>query len=175
VKKRGAARQGVNPATQSERDSFAHWRLLTDSHLLKLSVDTVKSQKSRPDMSLYQGVNVNTGADFRSEGGNGEIKSNVAEVITLESREKYITLPCDCKCCMFVISKTQWEDGDINYNIMVQDSRLDDDYNTVWGRIKRAFAALFGKPVTFNDVFIREEAIFRKLIADMTALADTDL
>ncbi|MDR1051047.1 MAG: hypothetical protein LBP95_08220 [Deltaproteobacteria bacterium] len=76
---------------------------------------------------------------------------------------------------MFVISKTQWEDGDIDYIIMAQDSRLDDDYNTVWGRIKRAFAVLFEKPVTFNDVFIKEETTFRKLVSDMTALADTGL
>lgn len=35
----------------------------------------------------------------------------------MKEKSKMITLPCDCKCCMFVVEKTMWEDGDINYNM----------------------------------------------------------
>ena len=65
----------------------------------------------------------------------------------MKEKSKIITLPCDCKCCMFVIEKTLWADGDINYNITIQDSRYDHNYNTIWGRIKRAAKILFGKPI----------------------------
>jgi len=37
----------------------------------------------------------------------------------MKEKSKMITLPCDCKCCMFVVEKTMWEDGDINYNITI--------------------------------------------------------
>ena len=49
-----------------------------------------------------------------------------------------ISLPCECECFMVVIEKTIWEDGDINYNLTIQDSRYDHNYNTLWGRMKRA-------------------------------------
>jgi len=87
-------------------------------------------------------------------------------------KEKMIVLPCDCKCCMFVIEKTIWEDGDISYNITVQDSRYEHNYNTFWGRVKRAVKALFGKPVYFNDVHLEGEEQFIKLVSDMTELTN---
>ena len=93
----------------------------------------------------------------------------------MESREQLLTLPCDCKCCMLVIHKTIWEDGDIYYNISIQDSRYDHDYNTIWGRLKRAAKALFGKPVLFSDLFIDGEDRYRKLVADMTDLLHSNL
>lgn len=93
----------------------------------------------------------------------------------MNSKSKMITLPCDCKCCMFVIEKTQWEDGDINYNITIQDSRYDHNYNTLWGRMKRAAKILFGKPIYYNDVHLEGEEAFQKLAEDMNELAKSKL
>lgn len=73
---------------------------------------------------------------------------------------------------MLVIEKTAWEDGSIDYDISIQDSRYDHNYNTLWGRIKRAAKVLFGKPIYYNDVYLGEEETFRTLIADMSSLAE---
>lgn len=93
----------------------------------------------------------------------------------MNEKSKIITLPCDCKCCMFVIEKTMWEDGDINYNITIQDSRYDHNYNTLWGRIKRAVKILFGKPIYYSDVHLEGEQTFKKLVNDMDKLAKLNL
>ena len=93
----------------------------------------------------------------------------------MDKKEKMITLPCDCKCCMFVVEKTQWTDGELSYNISIQDSRYDHNYNTIWGRLKRACKALFGKPVYFSDVHLEGEAQYKKLVADMTNLLNSNL
>lgn len=69
----------------------------------------------------------------------------------MKEKSNMLVLPCDCKCCMLVIEKTGWEDGDISYNISVQDSRYDHNYNTLLGRIKRAAKVLFGKPIYYNE------------------------
>ena len=93
----------------------------------------------------------------------------------MDKKEKIIILPCDCKCCMFVVSKTKWSDGDINYNITVQDSRYDHNYNTIGGRLKRAVKAIFGKPVYFNDVHLDGEEQYKKLVTDMMDLLNSNL
>lgn len=93
----------------------------------------------------------------------------------MKEKSKMITLPCDCKCCMFVIEKSIWEDGDINYNISIQDSRYDHNYNTIWGRIKRAAKILFGKPIYYSDVHLEGEDKFKKLIKDMDELEKSNL
>lgn len=93
----------------------------------------------------------------------------------MKEKNKMITLPCDCKCCMLVIEKAVWEDGDINYNITIQDSRYDHNYNTLWGRLKRAAKILFGKPIYYNDVFLNGEDTFKKLVEDMDNLARSNL
>jgi len=88
----------------------------------------------------------------------------------MKSEGKRVVLPCDCKCCMFVVEKTKWEDGDVNYNITIQDSRYDHGYNTICGRIKRAAKVLFGKPIYYSDVYIDDEEKFKKLLTDLTEL-----
>ena len=92
----------------------------------------------------------------------------------MKEKSKMITLPCDCKCCMLVIEKTVWEDGDINYDISIQDSRYDHNYNTLWGRVKRAAKILFGKPIYYSDVHLEGEETFKKLIKDMDDLAGSN-
>ena len=71
---------------------------------------------------------------------------------------------------MLVIEKTVWEDNDVSYNISIQDSRYDHNYNTVWGRIKRAVKILFGKPIYYNDLYLEGEEKFHKLVGDMKEL-----
>ena len=93
----------------------------------------------------------------------------------MKEKSKMITLPCDCKCSMFVVEKTVWEDGDINYNITIQDSRYDHNYNTIWGRVKRAARSLFGKPIYYSDVHLDGEETFKKLVKDMNELAASNL
>ena len=93
----------------------------------------------------------------------------------MTQKSRRITLPCDCKCCMLVIEKTIWEDGDINYNITIQDSRYDHNYNTLWGRMKRAAKTLFGKPIYYNDVYLDCEETFQQLAEDINNLAKSNL
>ena len=76
---------------------------------------------------------------------------------------------------MFVVEKTKWSDGDINYNISIQDSRYDHNYNTIWGRMKRAAKILFGKPIYYSDVYLDGEERFLKLVTDMSDLFNADL
>lgn len=92
----------------------------------------------------------------------------------MKEKSNMLVFPCDYKCCMFVIEKTVWEDGDISYNISVQDSRYDHNYNTLWGRIKRAAKVLFGKPIYYKDLYLEGEEFFHKLIKDMESLAELE-
>ena len=93
----------------------------------------------------------------------------------MAEKHRRIILPCNCKCCMLVIEKTIWEDGDINYNITIQDSRYDHNHNTLVGRIKRAAKILFGKPIYYNDVYLEGEQTFNQLVKDMNDLAKSNL
>ena len=89
----------------------------------------------------------------------------------MEMKRKIITRPCSCRCCMLVIEKTMWEDGDVDYDISLQDSHFDHNYHTLWGRLKRAAKALFGKPVLYSDVYLWKESEFRQLVDEMDSMA----
>lgn len=89
----------------------------------------------------------------------------------MRNTSERIILPCECKCCMFVIEKTIWEDSSIDYDISIQDSRYDHGYNTLWGRVKRAVNILLGKPIYYNDVYLSGEEPFKKLVADMEKMS----
>ena len=71
---------------------------------------------------------------------------------------------------MLVVERTEWDDGEIDYNISVQDSRYDHNYTTIWGRIKSAMKILFGKPVYYSDVYIDEPERFRDFVEKLNKL-----
>jgi hypothetical protein len=71
---------------------------------------------------------------------------------------------------MLVVEKDVWEDGEINYNISVQDSRYDHKYTTPWGKFKSAMKVLFGKPVYYSDVYINKPEDFRDFVEKLKGL-----
>ena len=87
-------------------------------------------------------------------------------------QEKLVVRRCECKCCTFVVEKAIWTDGDISYDITIQDARYDHNYNTLWGRLKRAFKALVGKPVYYNDVYLGGEEAYALLLEELKNLQD---
>lgn len=87
-------------------------------------------------------------------------------------QETSVFLKCDCNCSMFVVEKTIWEDGDVNYNITVQDSRYDHNHSTLWGRIKSACKILFGKPIYYSDVYIGNPEKFKSFVRELDGLCD---
>jgi hypothetical protein len=60
----------------------------------------------------------------------------------MNKKETTIMLKCDCGCSILVVDKEEWEDGEVDYNISVQDSRYDHNYTTLWDRIKSAVKVL---------------------------------
>lgn len=79
-------------------------------------------------------------------------------------------LKCDCGCSMLVVDREEWDDGEVNYNISVQDSRYDHNYTTLWGRIKSAAKVLFGKPVYYSDIYIEEPEKFQGFVEKLNEL-----
>jgi len=88
----------------------------------------------------------------------------------MNPKETTIILKCDCGCSMFVVEKSEWEDGEINYNISVQDSRYDHNYTTLWGRFKSAMKILFGEPVYYSDVYINKPERFIEFVKQLNLL-----
>jgi len=75
---------------------------------------------------------------------------------------------------MFVVEKTVWSDGEIVYNLTVQDSRYDHNYTTIWGKIKTALTIFSGKPVYYSDVYIDEPEKFHNFVAQLNAMCAED-
>jgi hypothetical protein len=88
----------------------------------------------------------------------------------MDTKETTIILKCDCGCSMFVVEKSEWEDGEVNYNITVQDSRYDHNYTTLWGRLKSAMKILFGEPLYYSDVYINDPEKFKEFVGQMNTL-----
>ena len=65
----------------------------------------------------------------------------------MNRQETTVMLKCDCCCSMLVVNKAVWDDGEVNYDISVQDSHYDHNYTTLWGRLKTATKILLGKDV----------------------------
>jgi hypothetical protein len=85
-------------------------------------------------------------------------------------KDTTVILKCDCGCSMFVVEKSEWGEGRTNYNISVQDSRYDHNYNTLGGRLYSAMKILFGEPVYYNDVNIDNPEKFKSFVKQLNEL-----
>ena len=90
----------------------------------------------------------------------------------MNRKETMEILKCDCGCSMLVVEKTLWDDGDIDYNISIQDSRYDHNYTTVWGKFKSSMKVLFGKPVYYSDVYINKPLVFKNFVEKLSRLCE---
>ena len=89
-----------------------------------------------------------------------------------DKKESSVRLKCSCGCSAVVVEKTKWDNGEIDYDISIQDSRYDHNYTTIWGRIKTAAKILFGKPVYYSDVYIDKPEEYKKFVEEMKTLID---
>jgi hypothetical protein len=71
---------------------------------------------------------------------------------------------------MLVVDKTVWDDGEVNYDISVQDSRYDHNYTTLFGRLKTAMKILFEKPNAMWRFFQADFVLYRFAISGMAHL-----
>jgi len=70
-------------------------------------------------------------------------------------------LRCHCLSEMLIVDKLVFENSgikDVSYNISMQDSYFY-DVDSFRERLKRAWKVLFGKPVSYADMFIDTENI----------------
>lgn len=80
-------------------------------------------------------------------------------------KNKSAILRCDCNCCMLIVDK--YND---HINVCVQDSYYESGANTVKGRISRAWKALFGKPVSYSDMYIEDKEEFKHFLNECNKL-----
>jgi hypothetical protein len=88
-----------------------------------------------------------------------------------------VILRCDDYCCMLVVDKYRYVNSqdnsvEIDYNFSMQDSNLDGYHNTIGGRLRRAWKALMGKPIYFNDIYVEDQNKVIKFRNELTELIE---
>lgn len=94
----------------------------------------------------------------------------------MSRNERYVRVKCDCGCCVVEFLRTDWDNGETDYNIAVLDSRYDHNVNGPIGRLRRAFGILLGKRVYFNDALLSQgefDALL-KALADLRSDVHAD-
>ena len=79
---------------------------------------------------------------------------------------KDIYLRCDCHAETVVFSKFEWQPGDIDYEISIEDAYCGGDYMGINGRLKRAWKAFWAKPVYYNSVYCEDPERMRKFLQE---------
>lgn len=79
---------------------------------------------------------------------------------------KDIYLRCDCHAETAVFSKFEWQPGDIDYEISIEDAYCSGDYMGIKGRFKRAWKAFWAKPIYYNSVYCEDPERMRKFLQE---------
>lgn len=88
----------------------------------------------------------------------------------LNDNSKDVYLRCVDHCEMAVFSRIDWRDGDIDYELTIEDVYCGGDYMGIKGRFKRAWKAFWTKPVYYSGVYCEDEGRMRKFLEDCLSL-----
>ena len=84
------------------------------------------------------------------------------------SKDDRVSAECDCGCCELQFKKQSYtfEHGiETSYDVSIVDSYYDHNPNSLFGRLRRAWGILIGKPVIFNDVYLIDDEFDALLVA----------
>ena len=87
-------------------------------------------------------------------------------------KEDRITLRCRCGLEAAVFTKYLHYDGDVSFELTIEDSYIGGDYKGFFGRIRRAWGAFWSKPVVYTGIYYEEHSTVRKFLTDCLDLVD---
>jgi hypothetical protein len=90
----------------------------------------------------------------------------------LNNISKDIYLRCDDHAEMVVFSRHDWRDGDLDYELTIEDAYCGGDYMGIKGRFKRAWRAFWAKPIYYSGVYCQDGQRMRKFLEDCLSLMD---
>lgn len=85
---------------------------------------------------------------------------------------KEVYLPCDDHAETVVFSKHAWSDGDVDYEITIEDAYCGGDFMGIKGRFKRAWKAFWAKPVSYTGIYCQDEERMKGFLKDCLNLME---
>lgn len=91
----------------------------------------------------------------------------------LRDKTKEVTIQCEDCAERVVFMRHCWNDGDVDYEINIEDSYCGGgEYTGVWGRLKRAWKAFWAKPVYYSGIYVEDPERVKKFLKDCLALME---
>lgn len=87
-------------------------------------------------------------------------------------RMKHIELRCDDHEENLVLTRYDWDDGDVDFEITIEDAYCGGTCAGLAGRFKRAWHAFWAKPITYSGVYITDPKRLLKFLRDSVALVE---
>jgi hypothetical protein len=87
---------------------------------------------------------------------------------------KNIFLRCDCHAETAVFSRYDYDCGDTDYDLSIEDSYCGGDLMGIGNRFKRAWKAFFAEPICYASVCCEDKNKMRKFLEDCLSLMSTE-
>ena len=85
---------------------------------------------------------------------------------------KTIYLRCEDNAEALVFSRYDYGNGEVDFEINIEDSYCGGDYMGIKGRFKRAWRAFFAKPVYYTGVYVESQERVRNFLEGCINLVD---
>lgn len=94
--------------------------------------------------------------------------------MNLLDQSKVVSLRCeDCAEVISLIGHN-WSNGDVDYEIVVEDAYCGGGYSGFFGRIRRAWSAFWAKPISYTGVYIEGKDRIRVFLEECVQLIENE-
>lgn len=83
---------------------------------------------------------------------------------------KEVNMRCDCHAEMASFCRHDWQNGEVDYELAIEDAYCGGDYIGIKGRFKRAWRAFWAKPICYAEVYCEDGKRMKKFLEDCLGL-----
>ena len=88
--------------------------------------------------------------------------------------EQNVFIKCDCNAENAVFCRYEWNPGDVDYEISIEDAYCGGSYMGIKGRFKRAWKAFWAKPISYNAVYVQDPERMKKFLQECLSIMEVD-
>ena len=81
-------------------------------------------------------------------------------------KHKSVYMRCDDHAECAVFTRTDYSDGDTDYDFAIEDSYCGGDYMGIKGRFKRAWKAFWARPICYSSVYCEDGDRMKKFLEE---------
>ncbi len=112
--------------------------------------------------------------DLIKSAGENVTNTTPYKETNLMKKKKSVYLRCECDAEVLAFNMYGYNDGEVGFEINIEDSYCGGDFMGIKGRFKRAWKAFFARPICYTGIYVKKVEQVQKFLEECLHVAEEE-